>query len=55
MMMPATPCSRIERSTCALALEVLVGVGEDRHEAELIERLLDAHRELGEEGVASGR
>ncbi len=34
-----------------LALEVLVGVGEDGHEAELVERLLDADGEFGEEGV----
>ena len=51
MMMPATPCSRIEQQHLVLALGILVGVGEDRHEAELVERILDADGELGEEGV----
>ena len=34
-----------------LPLRILVGVGEDRREAELVERVLDADRQFGEERV----
>ena len=51
MMMPATLCSRIDRSTCAwraVSSFVFARIGD---KAELKERVLDPRRELGEEGV----
>ena len=51
MMIPATLCSRNKRSTSGLAFGVLVGVGEDRNETEMVERFLDAGASSAKKGL----